>query len=150
MKEFHSDKWFWPKDTQQMTWTAMNQLEEALFHYFESVVTFYRAVEQRETVFFLVHEVLPLANALKSIIKIHASLLRMTALYLSNMEHEKLIDDYVLYYRSYMKLNRRMDVLWDKTRQHPSLQAEIRPQFKQFKFYIEKKRELMRKYGNWV
>jgi hypothetical protein len=150
MKEFHSDKWSWPKDTQQLTWTAMNQLEEALFHYFESVVTFYRAVEQRETEYFLVHEVLPLANTLKSIIKIQAYLLRMTALYLSNMEHAKLLDDYVLYYRSYLKLNRRMDVMWEMTRQHPSLQAEIRPQFKQFKFYFEKKRELMRKYGNWV
>jgi hypothetical protein len=131
-----------------MTWTAMNQLEEALFHYFKSVVTFYRAVEQRETVFFLVHEVLPLANALKSIIKIQTYLLRMTALYLANMENAKLLDDYI--HRSYMKLNMRMDELWEMTSQHPSLQAEIRPQFKQFKLYFEKKRELMRKFGNWV
>jgi hypothetical protein len=149
MKEYLSDKWSWPRDTQQMTWTAMNQMEEALFHYFESVVTFYRAVEQRESVFFLVREVLPLANALKSIIKIQAYLLRMTALYLSNMEHAKLQDEYVLYYRSYMKLNRRMDELWEMTRQHPSLQSEIKPQFKQFKYYFEKKRNLMRENGNW-
>jgi hypothetical protein len=148
MRECHSYKWSWPMDNQQMTWKAMNQLEEALFHYFKSVVTFYCAVERRETEFFLKHEVLPLANALKSIIKIQTYLLRMTALYLANMDNAKLLEDYI--YRSYMKLNMRMDELWEMTSEHPSVHAEIRPQFKQFKLYFEKKQELMRKYGKWV
>ncbi|QGQ96502.1 hypothetical protein EHS13_17225 [Paenibacillus psychroresistens] len=150
MKEFHANKEAWPSETQQMTWTAINQLEVSLFDYFKSVVIFYRSIEQRKTLFFLVNEVLPLSNALKSIIKIQNNLLKMTAFYLVNMEHTKLIDDYVIYYHSYMKLNRRIDELWEMTNQYPNLQNEIKPQFQQFKYYFEKKRSLMRKFGNWV
>lgn len=149
MRGTYLAKRFWPKNVQQMTWTSLSQLEEALFHYFESVVIFYQSVEQQwhpnST-----HQVLPLIITLKSIIKIQSHLFQMSTVYLSNFEHINLQDEYVQYSRTLIKLNERLDELWKSISQSSTLQTEIGLQFKQFKHYFIKKKKLMQTYGHWV
>ncbi|WEK55848.1 MAG: hypothetical protein P0Y55_07330 [Candidatus Cohnella colombiensis] len=132
-----------------MTWTSLCQLEEALFHYFESVIIFYQSVEQQYSHPNMAPQLPPISIALKPIIKIQAHLFQMSNRYLLKFEHLNLEDEYVQYCRSFIKLNERLDELWKSVCTSPILQTETSLQFKQFRYYFIKKRKLLQSYGQW-